>query len=654
MARSCLLIKFSSCFEEFMSIEVRLPDDSLRQLPEGATGADLAGGIGARLLEAALAIKVDGCLMDLKAPLANGSKVEIVTNKSAESLDLIRHSTAHLLAHAVKRLYPSARVGIGPVIEDGFYYDFWVDKPFTPEDLPVIEAEMQKVAAEGVEVVREDLGREAAIARFEAMGEPLKVEVVAGIPSGDLISGYRQGDFYDLCRGPHVPNTAKLKAFKLLSIAGAYWKGDEKNQMLSRIYGTAFHTQKELDEHLKRLEEAKARDHRKLGKELGLYSFHPEAPASPFFHPKGTQVYNELVTYIRELYFKYDYSEVITPQILDVALWKTSGHYENYAENMYFTTAEEREYAVKPMNCPSHCIMFGSQKRSYRDLPIRYADFGRLHRYERSGVTHGLTRVRTFCQDDGHLFCTPEQVKAEMANFLSLLTEVYDTFGFEGMRVALSTRPEQRLGSDQVWDEAESALGKALDEAGMPYTLNPGEGAFYGPKIEFQILDALKRPWQLGTLQVDYMMPERFNLTYTRPDGGEGRPIMLHRAILGSLERFMGILVEHTAGAFPAWLAPVQVAILPITDRAHSFSLEAAARAKAHGLRMELDLRNESLKAKIRDAQLAKVPYMLVIGDREAEARTVSVRHRHRGDLGVQSLEGFLETLVGEVRDRQR
>jgi threonyl-tRNA synthetase len=637
-----------------MSIEVRLPDDSLRQLPEGATGADLAGGIGARLLEAALAIKVDGCLMDLKAPLANGSKVEIVTNKSAESLDLIRHSTAHLLAHAVKRLYPSARVGIGPVIEDGFYYDFWVDKPFTPEDLPVIEAEMQKVAAEGVEVVREDLGREAAIARFEAMGEPLKVEVVAGIPSGDLISGYRQGDFYDLCRGPHVPNTAKLKAFKLLSIAGAYWKGDEKNQMLSRIYGTAFHTQKELDEHLKRLEEAKARDHRKLGKELGLYSFHPEAPASPFFHPKGTQVYNELVTYIRELYFKYDYSEVITPQILDVALWKTSGHYENYAENMYFTTAEEREYAVKPMNCPSHCIMFGSQKRSYRDLPIRYADFGRLHRYERSGVTHGLTRVRTFCQDDGHLFCTPEQVKAEMANFLSLLTEVYDTFGFEGMRVALSTRPEKRLGSDQVWDEAESALGKALDEAGMPYTLNPGEGAFYGPKIEFQILDALKRPWQLGTLQVDYMMPERFNLTYTRPDGGEGRPIMLHRAILGSLERFMGILVEHTAGAFPAWLAPVQVAILPITDRAHSFSLEAAARAKAHGLRMELDLRNESLKAKIRDAQLAKVPYMLVIGDREAEARTVSVRHRHRGDLGVQSLEGFLETLVGEVRDRQR
>ncbi|WP_257305992.1 threonine--tRNA ligase [Geothrix campi] len=637
-----------------MPIEVRLPDDSLRQLAEGATGTDLAAGIGARLLEAALAVKVDGHLADLKAPLANGAKVEIVTSKTPESLELIRHSTAHLLAHAVKRLYPYARVGIGPTIEDGFYYDFWVEKPFTPEDLPVIEAEMRKIVAEGVEVEREDLTRDAAVARFQAMGEPLKVEVVSGIPAGDTISGYKQGDFYDLCRGPHVPNTSKLKAFKLLSIAGAYWKGDEKNQMLSRIYGTAFHTQKELDEHLKRLEEAKARDHRKLGKELGLFSFHPEAPASPFFHPKGTQVYNELVTYIRELYFKYGYDEVITPQILDVALWKTSGHYENYAENMYFTTAEEREYAVKPMNCPGHCLMFGAQKHSYRDLPIRYADFGRLHRYERSGVTHGLTRVRTFCQDDAHIYCTPDQIKTEMAAFLALLKEVYDTFGFEGMRVALSTRPEKRLGSDEIWDAAEGALGEALDEAGMPYTLNPGEGAFYGPKIEFQILDALKRPWQLGTLQVDYMLPERFDLNYTKADGTEGRPVMLHRAILGSLERFMGILVEHTGGAFPAWLAPTQVAILPITDRANAFATEVAARAKALGLRAELDQRNESLKAKIRDAQLAKVPYMLVIGDREAEAGTVSVRHRHRGDLGVQPLDGFLTALATEVQGRQR
>ncbi len=637
-----------------MSIEVRLPDDSLRQQPEGATGADLAGGIGARLLEAALAVKVNGHLVDLKTALADGVKVEIVTNKTPESLELVRHSTAHLLAHAVKRLYPDARVGIGPTIEDGFYYDFWVAKPFVPEDLPVIEAEMRKIVAEGVEVTREDLSRDAASARFESMGEPLKVEILANIPASDIISGYNQGDFYDLCRGPHVPNTSKLKAFKLLSIAGAYWKGDEKNQMLSRIYGTAFHSQKELDEHLKRLEEAKARDHRKLGKELGLYSFHPEAPASPFFHPKGTQVYNELVTYIRELYFKYGYSEVITPQILDVALWKTSGHYENYAENMYFTTAEEREYAVKPMNCPGHCLMFGSQKHSYRDLPIRYADFGRLHRFERSGVTHGLTRVRTFCQDDAHIYCTPDQIKTEMADFLALLKEVYDTFGFDGMRVALSTRPEKRLGSDAIWDAAETALSEALDEAGIPFTLNPGEGAFYGPKIEFQILDALKRPWQLGTLQVDYMLPERFDLNYTRPDGGEGRPIMLHRAILGSLERFMGILVEHTAGAFPAWLAPVQMSILPITDRANGFATEVAARAKALGIRAELDQRNESLKAKIRDAQLAKVPYMLVIGDREAEAGTVSVRHRQRGDLGVRALDEFLSDLKHEVQTRNR
>ena len=637
-----------------MAIAVRLPDDSLRQLPEGATGADLAAGIGPRLLEAALAIKQDGALTDLKAPLRDGARIEILTAKSEESLELIRHSTAHLLAHAVKRLFPNAKVGIGPVIEDGFYYDFQVEKPFTPEDLPLIEAEMRKIVSEGLEVVREDLDRDEAIARFNEMGEPLKVEIVSGIPTGERISGYRQGDFYDLCRGPHIPSTAKLKAFKLQSIAGAYWKGDEKNAMLSRIYGTAFHTQKELDEHLQRLEEAKQRDHRKLGKELDLFSFHPEAPASPFFHPKGTLVYNELVTYIRELYAKYGYQEVITPQILDVSLWKTSGHYDNYADNMYFTTAEEREYAVKPMNCPGHCVLFGSTKHSYRDLPLRIADFGRLHRFERSGVTHGLTRVRTFCQDDAHLFCAPDQIKAEMASFLDLLKEVYDTFAFTEMRVALSTRPEKRLGSDEIWDAAESALAEALTEAGLIFKLNPGEGAFYGPKIEFQVLDALKRPWQLGTLQVDYMLPERFDLTYTRPDGTEGRPVMLHRAILGSLERFFGILVEHCAGAFPTWLAPVQVAVLPITDRVHGHAEAVAARLKAEGFRVDLDLRNEKVNAKIREHQLRKVPYMLVLGDREAEAGSISVRHRTQGDLGVQPLEAFLGALRAEVAERRR
>jgi threonyl-tRNA synthetase len=590
--------------------------------------------------------------VDLSTPLQDGAKVAVVTNKDADSLELLRHSTAHLLAQAVKHLYPEARVGIGPVIEDGFYYDFLVEKPFTAEDLPAIEAEMKRIADSALPVQREELDRDDAVARFRDLGEMLKVEIVSGIPAGSVISGYRQGDFYDLCRGPHVPNTSKLKAFKLLSTAGAYWKGDEKNPMLSRIYGTAFHTQKELDEHLHRLEEAKARDHRKLGRELDLYSFHPQAPASPFFHPKGTIVYNELVAYIRSLYFKTGYDEVITPQILDVSLWKTSGHYENYADNMYFTTAEEREYAVKPMNCPGHCVMFGAAKHSYRDLPIRYADFGRLHRFERSGVTHGLTRVRTFCQDDAHIYCTPEQVKAESAAFLDLLKEVYETFGFEEMRVALSTRPEKRLGSDEVWDQAEAALAEALTEAGVEFKLNPGEGAFYGPKIEFQVLDALKRPWQLGTLQMDSMLPERFDLNYTKADGTEGRPVMLHRAILGSLERFLGILVEHCAGAFPAWLAPVQVAVLPITDRVNAHAEAVQAQLLARGVRVHLDQRNEKVNAKIRDAQLQKVPYMLVLGDREAEAGTVSVRHRSKGDLGVQPLGVFMDALSTEISTR--
>jgi threonyl-tRNA synthetase len=636
-----------------MPISVRLPDDSLRQLPDGATGTTLAESIGPRLAEAALALRVDGTgLVDLSTPLQDGAKVAVVTNKDADSLELLRHSTAHLLAQAVKHLYPEARVGIGPVIEDGFYYDFRVEKPFTAEDLPAIEAEMKRIADSALPVQREELDRDDAVARFRDLGEMLKVEIVSGIPAGSVISGYRQGDFYDLCRGPHVPNTSKLKAFKLLSTAGAYWKGDEKNPMLSRIYGTAFHTQKELDEHLHRLEEAKARDHRKLGRELDLYSFHPQAPASPFFHPKGTIVYNELVAYIRSLYFKTGYDEVITPQILDVSLWKTSGHYENYADNMYFTTAEEREYAVKPMNCPGHCVMFGAAKHSYRDLPIRYADFGRLHRFERSGVTHGLTRVRTFCQDDAHIYCTPEQVKAESAAFLDLLKEVYETFGFEEMRVALSTRPEKRLGSDEVWDQAEAALAEALTEAGVEFKLNPGEGAFYGPKIEFQVLDALKRPWQLGTLQMDSMLPERFDLNYTKADGTEGRPVMLHRAILGSLERFMGILVEHCAGAFPAWLAPVQVAVLPITDRVNAHAEAVQAQLLARGVRVHLDQRNEKVNAKIRDAQLQKVPYMLVLGDREAEAGTVSVRHRSKGDLGVQPLGVFMDALSTEISTR--
>jgi len=637
-----------------MPISVRLPDDSVRELPDGSTGADLALSIGPRLLEAALAVRVDGKVRDLKAPLPDQAKVAVVTGKDPAALEIIRHSTAHLLAQAVQRLFPGVRVGIGPVIEDGFYYDFQVEKFFTPEDLAAIEAEMRTISGEAIPVVREELERNDAIARFTAMGEHMKVELVSALPEGETITGYRQGDFYDLCRGPHVPDTGKLKAFKLLSTAAAYWKGDEKNAQLCRVYGTAFLNGKELEEHLQRLEEARLRDHRKLGRELDLFSFQPEAPASPFFHPKGTIIYNELVNYMRGRYFRQGYSEVITPQALDVALWKTSGHYDHYVDNMYFTTVDEREYALKPMNCPSHCLIYRNGRHSYRDLPIRYADFGRLHRYERSGVTHGLTRVRTFCQDDAHIYCTPDQMQSEMAAFLEFIKDVYHTFGFDEMKVELSTRPEHRLGSDEIWDQAEGALSEALDGAGMPYQINAGDGAFYGPKIDFSVLDALKRPWQLGTLQVDYSMPARFGLIYVKPDGTEGVPVMLHRALLGSLERFMGILIEHCAGAFPAWLAPVQVTVLPITERAHEYALSIRDKALDLGLRVEVDLRNEKVNAKIRDAQLQKIPYMLVLGDREAAAGTVSVRHRHKGDLGAQSLDGFFELLVQEIRTRAK
>jgi len=637
-----------------MAITVILPDASERELQDGATGADLAGGIGPKLLEAALAVKVDGEIRDLTMPLPHGAKVAIVTSKDPDSLEVIRHSTAHLLAQAVRRLFPGTHVGIGPVIEDGFYYDFQVEKFFTPEDLVAIEAEMKKIVEAGLPVTREELSRDAALARFQEMGEAFKVELVSDIPADETITGYSQGEFYDLCRGPHVPNTGKLKAFKLLNTAAAYWKGDEKNAQLCRIYGTAFNTQKELDEHLKRLEEAKARDHRKLGKELGLFSFHQEAPASPFFHPKGTVVYNELVDYMRGLYARHGYDEVITPQALDVSMWKTSGHYEKYQDNMYFTMVDEREYALKPMNCPTHCLIYGTERHSYRDLPIRYADFGRLHRYERSGVTQGLTRVRTFCQDDAHIYCAPEQMKAEMKDFFVFIKDVYETFGFEEVRVALSTRPEKRIGSEELWDAAENALAEAMTEAGMAFHVAPGDGAFYGPKIEFQVLDALRRPWQLGTLQVDYFLPQRFGLSYVTAENTEAQPVMLHRAILGSLERFMGILIEHCAGAFPVWLAPVQVAILPITDRAHDYAKQIREKAAALGIRVELDLRNEKINAKIRNAQLQKVPYMLVCGDREAAEGTISVRHRKDGDRGAFSVDAFLAQVVDEIRTKAR
>lgn len=637
-----------------MSISIRLPDDSIRELSDGATGLDLARSIGSHLTDSALAVRINGVLRDLMTPLPHGAAVSVVTDRDPEALGIIRHSAAHLLAQAVQRLFPKALVGIGPVIEGGFYYDFQVDKFFTPEDLVAIELEMHKISKEGILVVREDLQREDAIARFQAAGEVMKVELVSAIPVGETISGYRQGDFYDLCRGPHVPNVSKLKIFKLLHTAASYWRGDEKRAQLCRIYGTAFLKAKDLQDHLQSLEEAKLRDHRKLGKQLDLFSFHAEAPASPFFHPKGTVIYNELVNYMRGCYLRDGYDEVITPMALDVSLWKLSGHYDHYAENMYFTTVDEREYALKPMNCPCHCLIYRNGLHSYRDLPIRYADFGRLHRYERSGVTHGLTRVRTFCQDDAHIFCTPEQTKAEMASFLTFLKNVYNTFGFNAMRVNLSTRPEKRLGSDEIWNYTEEALANALKEANVDYQINSGDGAFYGPKIDFEVLDALRRPWQLGTLQVDYAMPASFGLTYVKPDGTNGTPVMLHRALLGSIERFIGILVEHCAGAFPTWLSPVQVAILPITDRVYDYARSIRDKALDLGIRAQVDLRNEKVNSKIRDAQLSKIPYMLVLGDREASAGNVSVRHRNKGDMGSLSLDTFLIQLTEEIRTRAR
>ncbi|MDR2560774.1 MAG: threonine--tRNA ligase, partial [Holophagales bacterium] len=492
-----------------MSITIKLPDGSQRSMDAGATGLDLARSIGARLAEAALAVKIDGRLADLKTPLPDGASVSIITSKDDESLGIIRHSAAHLLAQAARRLFPNIKVGIGPTIEDGFYYDFLTEKFFSPEDLAAIEAEMVKIVAENVPVERQELSRPDALSRFKSLGEYLKVELVSDIPEGETITAYQQGDFYDLCRGPHIPETGRLKAFKLLHAAAAYWKGDEKNASMCRVYGTAFNTRKELDEHLKRIEEAKARDHRKLGKELDLFSFHIEAPASPFFHPKGTIIYNELVDFMREQYAHEGYAEVITPQVMDVSMWRTSGHYDNFRDSMLFTEAEEREFALKPMNCPGHCLIYGTERHSYRELPIRLADFGRLHRWERSGVSHGLTRVKTFCQDDAHIFCTPDQMKQEMASLLRFVQKVYEVFAFEEVRVALATRPEKRIGSDEIWDLSEKALADALTEAGFKFHINPGEGAFYGPKIEFQVLDALRRPWQLGTLQVDYSMPER-------------------------------------------------------------------------------------------------------------------------------------------------
>jgi len=534
------------------------------------------------------------------------------------------------MAHAVQSIWPEVKVTIGPVIENGFFYDFDSPFHFTEEHFAQIEKKMEELVKKDYPLTREEWPIEKAIGTFKDMHERFKVEIIEDLAKkGEGVVGiYRQGDWFDLCRGPHVQSTGQIKAFKLMSVAGAYWRGDEKNPMLQRIYATAFLDKKDLDEHIKNIEEAKKRDHRKLGKELGLFMFHEWAPASPFFTGKGATIYNELTKYIRELYFKYDYQEVITPQVFDIELFKTSGHYQNYKENMYFTKPDDREFGLKPMNCPSHCLLFGSEKHSYRELPLRMADFGRLHRYEKSGSLHGLSRVRTFCQDDAHIFCTLEQLKSEIFKFIEMLDTIYQTLGMPNYKLFLATRPEKRMGSEEYWDMAEKALGDAITEMGLKFEISPGEGAFYGPKLEMHFIDALGRSWQTGTIQVDPNLPDAFDLKYTGEDNKEHRPLMLHRAVLGSLERFISVYLEHTGGNMPAWLMPTQVMILNVTDRVNDFCRQIQKDMKDVGLRVEFDQRSEKLSYKIREAQLQKVPFMLIIGDKEAEQKSVSIRLR--------------------------
>jgi threonyl-tRNA synthetase len=629
-------------------MNVQLPDGSNREVPDNATVLDVAGAIGKRLAKDAIAGKVDGKVVDVYATVSDGAKVEIVTPKSEAGLDTIRHSTAHLMAMAVQELFPGTQVTIGPVIENGFYYDFATERAFSDDDLRRIEEKMAEIVARDLPIRREEWPRDEAVRVFDKIGEKYKVEIIQSIPGDETLSVYRQGEWFDLCRGPHVPSTGRLGAFKLTHVAGAYWRGDERNQMLQRIYGTAWADKEQLDAHLKQVEEAKARDHRKLGRELGLIYFSHFAPAMPNFLPKGAVIYNELIDFVREYYRRDGYSEVVSPLVWDTELFKISGHYDNYKENMFFSEVEEKEYGLKPMNCPGHTQIYAMERRSYRDLPIRLADFARLHRYERSGVTAGLVRVRAFAQDDAHLFITPEQLEPEIDRELHLIKEMYDVFGFTDVRIALSTRPEKRLGSDEVWDAAESALEGALKKNGLSYHINPGEGAFYGPKLEYQVTDAIGRPWQLGTVQIDYNLPERFKLEYIGADNAEHRPVMIHRAILGSIERFVGIIIEHFAGAFPFWLAPVQAVVLPLSEKFTDYGRDVLSKLRAAGIRAEIDESNEKLGAKIRKAQLQKVPFMLVVGEKEAGTGSVALRERSgaQSTMSVDALIAKAQELI--------
>jgi threonyl-tRNA synthetase len=628
------------------SIHVTFPEGKSIDVRPGTRLDEIAANAGFR--KTAIAAKVDGRAVDLSSAIDKDCGLEFVLPDSAAGLDVLRHSTAHLMAQAVQGLFPGTQVTIGPTIEDGFYYDFKSERTFSPEDLSLIEKRMQELAKADLKVVREEMPRAQAIELFRNMGESYKVEIIEGI-ADDKVSLYRQGDWVDLCRGPHVPSTAAIKAFKLTSIAGAYWRGDSRNEQLQRIYGTAWANRKDLDAYLKRVEEAKQRDHRRLGPALDLFSLHPIAPGSPFFHPKGTIIYNLLIQYIRSLYSRYGYAEVVTPLIYKTDLWKTSGHYEAFHDDMFLMNVHDGEYGVKPMNCPGHCYLFATRKYSYRDLPIRLADFSRLHRFEQSGVLSGLTRVRSFAQDDAHIYCTSEQLDGELEQFVAMTKEVYRVFGFDRISVTLQTRPEKFLGRIELWDAAEAALKRCLERAGFTVELLPGEGAFYGPKIGFDFRDVIERSWTLATVQIDCAMPERFGLKYVTAEGTEATPVMLHRAVLGSIERFIAILLEHCAGAFPLWLAPVQLKILTVTDAQAEYARKVFDQLRESGWRVELDGRNEKLGYKIREAQLAKIPYAVVIGDKEVEAGTIAPRRRGGENLPPQPPEEFIERLRNEV-----
>ncbi len=633
-------------------VSVRLPDGSQRQFDAPVTVSQVAASIGAGLAKAALAGKVDGKLVDTSYLIERDADLAIVTDKDADGIEVIRHSTAHLLAYAVKELFPDAQVTIGPVIDSGFYYDFSYKRPFTPEDLEAIEKKMAELAKKDEQVERKVLPRDEAVAYFKSIGEAYKAEIIASIPAGEDVSLYSEGKFTDLCRGPHVPSTGKLKVFKLMKVAGAYWRGDSKNEMLQRVYGTAWAKKEDQDAYLHMLEEAEKRDHRKLGRQLDLFHFQDEAPGLIFWHPKGWTVWQQVEQYMRHVYQDNGYQEVKAPQILDRTLWEKSGHWDNYKDNMFTTDSENRHYALKPMNCPGHVQIFRSNMHSYRELPLRYGEFGQCHRNEPSGSLHGMMRVRGFTQDDGHIFCTEDQILDECVAFTALLQKVYRDFGFTEVIYKVATRPEKRVGSDELWDKAERALIASLERSGCAYEITPGEGAFYGPKIEYTLKDAIGRPWQCGTIQVDFSMPVRLEAEYVAEDNTRKVPVMLHRAILGSLERFIGMLIENHAGALPLWLAPTQIAILNISEGQADYAQKLEQNLKKQGFRVHADLRNEKITYKIREHSVQKLPYIVVVGDKERDANTVAVRARGNVDLGVMPLDSLVERLQQELASK--